>query len=98
MLRNSRNNSSEALLRSRELRSSMSVSEKKLWEKLRRKQLGFAFKRQVPVGPYTLDFYCPEASLCVEVDGEQHLFRKALDARRDTYLSLKRIATIRIPS
>lgn len=98
MTRDSRNNSSGALQRSRRLRSEMSLSERRLWGKIRRKHLGFHFKRQVPVGPYCLDFYCPEASLCVEVDGELHATRGSSDARRDSYLIDHGISTMRIPS
>src|SRR6266849_6079578 len=45
----------------------------RLWSRLRRKQLeGFRFRRQHPLGPYVVDFFCPEAKLVVEVDGGQH--------------------------
>ena len=50
------------------------------------------------VGPYHLDFYCPEASLCVEVDGEQHSERSLRDSKRDSYMLENGIETIRIPS
>jgi very-short-patch-repair endonuclease len=76
----------------------MSLGEKLLWQALRKNQLGFAFKRQVPVGRYVLDFYCPKASLCVEVDGEQHKARALQDGMRDDYLALVNIETSRIPS
>jgi very-short-patch-repair endonuclease len=39
---------------------------------LRRNQTGLRFRREHPVGPYVLDFYCPSARLCVEVDGPAH--------------------------
>lgn len=76
----------------------MSVSEKHFWEAVRKRRIGFVCKRQVPVGPYFLDFYFPEASLCVETDGEQHLDREVRDARRDEYLRTVGIKTIRIPT
>jgi len=76
----------------------MSVSERHFWEAVRKKRLGFVCKRQVPVGPYFLDFYFPEATLCVETDGEQHDRRAAADAQRDQYLLDHGIATIRIPT
>ena len=82
----------------RQLRKSMSVSEQVLWRELRNRQLGFRFRRQVPVGPYVLDFFCSEAWLCVEVDGEQHAARQSADARRDRYLWELGIATYRVPS
>jgi len=30
------------------------------------------FRRQFGVGPYVLDFYCPELRLGIELDGEIH--------------------------
>lgn len=76
----------------------MSVSEKHFWEAVRKRGIGFMCKRQVPVGPYILDFYFPEASLCVETDGEQHLARAASDQRRDQFLRERGIETVRIPT
>ena len=69
-----------------------------MWNLLRRKRTGFYFRRQTPVGPYILDFYCAEAALCVEVDGEQHKSRVEADASRDQYLGARGIATYRIPT
>ena len=74
----------------------MSQSEKMLWSKLRREQLGVLFHRQVPIGPYTMDFYCASCNLCIEVDGDQHDLIK--DARRDAFLLDRGISTLRIPS
>lgn len=75
-----------------------SLSERHFWEAVRRRGLGFACKRQVPVGPYVLDFYFREASLCVETDVEQHRARRPLDEARDDFLAERGIATIRIPT
>ncbi|MFY9233626.1 MAG: DUF559 domain-containing protein [Fimbriimonadaceae bacterium] len=85
-------------VRARRMRSEMSVSEKVLWEQVRKNRLGYGFRRQVPVGPYILDFYCARASLCIEVDGEQHIQTLWRDAKRDAYLREVGIETIRIPS
>lgn len=76
----------------------MSASEKILWNLIRRKRLGFRFNRQVAVGSYFLDFYCAEARLCVEVDGEQHIERHAQDKARDDYLRQLGVETLRIRS
>lgn len=76
----------------------MSASEKVLWGYLRKDQLGFRFRRQYPVAYYFLDFYCPEASLCVEVDGELHELRLDRDAQRDATLRDLGIFTYRLPS
>ena len=74
----------------------MSVCEKILWKNLRNENLGFRFRRQHPVGPYVLDFYCPSAHLCVELDGEQHDPKS--DLIRDRYLEKAGIHTMRIPN
>jgi very-short-patch-repair endonuclease len=94
----SRNRTPEALARARRMRREMSVSERHFWQAVRKRGIGFLCKRQVPVGPYVLDFYFPEASLCVETDGEQHQATVRADARRDEFLRAMGIETIRIPT
>ncbi len=42
----------------RQLRREPTPTEAILWEKLRRKQLGYKFCRQVPIGPSVVDFLC----------------------------------------
>lgn len=76
----------------------MGVSEKRLWKLIRDEKLGYKFRRQHPIGPYALDFYCPMLKLCVEVDGEQHALHQDHDQIRDAFLLEKGILTIRIPS
>ena len=57
----------------RKLRLTPTDAEIRVWSRLRRKQLeGFRFRRQHPLGPYVVDFFCAEAKLIVEVDGGQH--------------------------
>ena len=92
------NHDPRAQFRARELRASMSVSEKRLWSFLRKEQLGFAFRTQVRVDKYFLDFYCSRAKLCVEVDGEQHSAQAVYDAERDGIIRQLGIETIRVPS
>jgi very-short-patch-repair endonuclease len=84
--------------RARELRRRLTPPEARLWTALRRKRLTRHFRRQHPVGPYILDFYCSEAKLAVEVDGEGHLGRVEHDARRDRWLLEQGIRTHRIPA
>ena len=74
----------------------MSVTKEMLWKLVRRNNLGFSFRRQHPVGSYVLDFYCAEAKLCLELDGEQH--ENHFDEVRDRYLSRIGITTLRIPN
>lgn len=88
--------SGEQTKRARRLRADMSESQKKLWQELRRHKTGFHFKREVPFKQYTLDFYCHEAKLCVEVDGFFH--DQAHDAKRDAFLKLHGIETLRLSS
>jgi very-short-patch-repair endonuclease len=76
----------------------MSVSQRRLWHQLRAHRSGFHFRREVPVGRYVLDFYCSKARLCVEVDGDQHSFRRERDRNRDAYLAVRGITTIRFGS
>jgi very-short-patch-repair endonuclease len=57
----------------RRLRLTPTDAEIRLWSRLRRKQLeGYRFRRQHPLGPYVVDFFCATAKLIVEVDGGQH--------------------------
>ena len=64
----------------------MSQTERRVWWRLRGRQLGgFKFRRQVPIGPYFADFACLERRLVVEVDGDHHGGQLAYDARRDRY-------------
>jgi len=81
--------------RARSLRLGMSPIERKLWSKLRRDQLGVSFRRQHPIGPYVLDFYCPSLRLAIEVDGDEHDLRRKSDARRTAYLAKARIEVLR---
>ena len=69
------------------LRKEATFPERLLWGKLRSHRLdGLKFRRQHPLGPYVLDFYCAEAHLAVEVDGYSHFGRIKEDARRTRYL------------
>ena len=56
-----------------DLRNSMTDAELILWKRLRRKQLsGYRFRRQHPVNEFIVDFFCPDAQLVIEIDGEVH--------------------------
>ena len=55
------------------LRRAQTDAERILWQYLRNRQLrGMKFRRQQPVGRYTVDFICQEARLIVEADGGHH--------------------------
>lgn len=52
----------------------MTPAKTALWNILRMRRCGgYRFLRQRIVGRYILDFYCAEARLAIEVDGEIHL-------------------------
>lgn len=63
-----------ALLRhARESRHASTRAEKRLWEGLRAHRSGMHFRRQHPIGDrFVTDFYCVQARLCIEIDGDSH--------------------------
>jgi len=59
--------------RANELKLVVTEFEKILWKHLRNRRLnGYKFRRQHPVGQFIADFYCHQAKLVVEVDGDIH--------------------------
>jgi very-short-patch-repair endonuclease len=69
------------------MRSEMTDAELKLWNALRANRLmGLKFRRQLPIGPYIVDFACPSKRLIVEADGSQHADNMAYDAKRTAFL------------
>lgn len=84
------------VLRARVLRVDDTKAEAHLWASLRDRRLGGRrWKRQVPQGPYIVDFYCAAAGLVVEVDGEQHAEQLEYDERRTAFLSSKGLRVLR---
>lgn len=83
----------------RRLRATMSLPEVLLWKYLRGKPQGVKFRRQHPVGPYVIDFYCPSARIGIEIDGIAHSMgdRAQRDAQRDAWLAGQGIRIVRIP-
>ncbi|MEO5596025.1 MAG: endonuclease domain-containing protein [Lysobacteraceae bacterium] len=62
-----------ALEQAHALRSGSTDAEQRLWHCLRGRQLdGLKFRRQHPMHPYIVDFYCDAAKLVIELDGSQH--------------------------
>ena len=75
--------------RRNELRKTLTPAEALLWTNLKNSQLeGKKFRRQHGVGPYIVDFYCPECRLAVELDGDGHMSIQGeeCDARRTEFL------------
>jgi len=80
----------------RRLRGNPTEAEKRLWSRLRRRQLdGFYIRRQAAIGKYVVDFVCFEPKLVVEVDGGQHLELAARDAQRTAWLETQGYQVIR---
>jgi very-short-patch-repair endonuclease len=74
--------------RARALRQQMTDAERLLWRHLRNRGLGgWKFRRQYPVGPYIVDFICPEKNVVIEVDGGQHADDVKHDSQRSAYLN-----------
>ena len=84
--------------RARRLRREMSLPEVLLWQVLRARPDGLKFRKQHPSGPFTLDFYCSDARLVVEVDGEAHSRgdRPIRDAARDAWFASHGLMTMRV--
>ncbi len=90
----------------RELRKSMTESEKILWQNLRNRKLeGYKFLRQHPItydynaNPvkyFVADFYCAERKLIIELDGKIHLSQQEKDYIRDVILLQRGYKTLRI--
>ena len=86
----------ELLAHARELRAQQTDAEQLLWGILRAKRfLGFKFRRQHPIEPYILDFYCDELKLAIELDGGQHAEQHTYDERRTRALEAQGIRILR---
>lgn len=80
----------------KQMRSTMTDAESKLWQALRARRLeGLKFRRQVPVGPYIADFINFEHRLIVELDGSQHEGSRH-DVRRDRWLRQEGFKVLRL--
>lgn len=80
----------------RHLRRDATEAENKLWYHLRDRRLGgLKFRRQVPIGPYIVDFLCKSQRLAVELDGSQHLLQQTYDAERTECLRRSGVRVLR---
>lgn len=78
------------------LRDNMTKAEALLWERLKKKQIaGIRFRRQHPIDIFIVDFYCHDARLVIELDGEIHNFQSDYDNGRTSDLSQYGIKVIR---
>jgi very-short-patch-repair endonuclease len=71
------------LQQARAMRHHAAPAEWKLWQCLRNRQLaGPKFRRQQPLAPFIADFFCSQAKLVIELDGESHNVRQSYDFDR----------------
>ena len=80
----------------RTLRRSQSPIEARLWARLRNRYCGgFKFRRQAAFGKYVADFYCADAKLIVEIDGNTHDMTVESDAQRNVWFDSQGYRTLR---
>jgi very-short-patch-repair endonuclease len=83
----------------RNLRRRSTKAERLMWQNLRNRRFeGYKFRRQVSVGFFVLDFYCPQLKLAIEVDGYSHDSEEAkkYDAERQEIIENHGVRFLRI--
>jgi very-short-patch-repair endonuclease len=88
----------DELAKARKLRLRPTDVEQRLWFRLGSRRLaGAKFRRQSPIGPYVVDFFCADANLVVEVDGGGHAEHKeiARDLQRTRGLEARGLRVLR---
>jgi very-short-patch-repair endonuclease len=93
-----RKRNSNAVAVAKEQRAAPSQAETLLWKTLRDKGIKAKFRRQMPIGPYVVDFVCLEHRLIVESDGANHERpeQKAHDSKRDSFLVSQGFRVLRL--
>lgn len=84
-----------AVLRARQLRRDSTDAEKLVWRALRSGLPTHKWRRQMPVGPYFVDFACFSERLVIELDGGQHAEAVDYDAARSLYLEAQGYKVVR---
>jgi very-short-patch-repair endonuclease len=78
--------SQEIEVAARQMRREPTAAEERLWGAVRNRRLGgLKFRRQVAMGRFVLDLYCPAAKLAIEVDGSVHDAQAVRDAERSEH-------------
>jgi len=79
------------------MRAEPTIEEDLLWQRLRNRQLAnLKFRRQHAIDRFIADFYCAEAKLIVEVDGEIHEATRERDAERTRTLESLGFRIVRV--
>jgi very-short-patch-repair endonuclease len=82
--------------RARALRRQATPAEQHLWERLRDRRVdGAKFRRQQPLGPFIVDFFCERALLVIEADGAYHFPAPLYQRERDRWLRLAGLRVLR---
>ncbi|MEM8782860.1 MAG: DUF559 domain-containing protein [Planctomycetota bacterium] len=85
------------LTNARDLRKRMPRPEVLVWQRLRgRRTGGFRWRRQHPVPPFILDFFCAELNLALEIDGLSHQHRQEADRSRQAFLEKSGVRVLRV--
>jgi very-short-patch-repair endonuclease len=80
--------------RARSLRRKMTISEARVWKVLKNGQCGARFRRQVPFGPWIVDFCAFQPRLVIEIDDPTHEWRDEFD--RTMYIEGKGFPILRL--
>lgn len=81
----------------RQLRNNATKAEIRLWQCLKRDQMGYDFHRQKPIGNYIADFFCHNLKLVIEIDGYSHSFEEVVanDLRKEAEFEKLGLTVIR---
>ncbi|HEX8481965.1 MAG TPA: endonuclease domain-containing protein [Allosphingosinicella sp.] len=76
----------------------MTLPEVLLWQRIRGSAGGVSFRKQHPIDPYVVDFYCSGSKPIIEIDGQAHDRgdRPGRDERRDAFLRERGYRLLRI--
>ena len=88
-----------AILRlARDHRHPLTPAEARLWARVRNHGLGFKIRRQHPIWRFIADFYCTEAKLVIEIDGDSHTEpdQEEYDSARTVWLEERGHKVIRV--
>jgi very-short-patch-repair endonuclease len=73
--------------KARQLRKNATPAEVILWKIIRgRRFADLKFRRQQPLGPFIVDFFCAHWKLVIESDGETHVGKEKKDQIRQAWL------------
>ena len=81
------------------MRERPTPAEHAAWQLLRGKGcFGLRFRRQVVIGPFIVDFYCPRLRIAIEIDGDVHDVRdtEVRDADRDALIAAQHVTVLRV--